>query len=86
MSEQDWKRPEVEKIIYSTLKMIVEDRSYFYQSTIDSKYSKLTDQGEQFVIKIFNEFLPLLQEVEQDELEERARDLTLTILSDKETK
>jgi DNA-binding PadR family transcriptional regulator len=86
MSKQDWKRPEVEKIIYSTLKMIVEDRSYFYQSTIDSKYSKLTDQGEQFVIKIFNEFLPLLQEVEQDELEERARDLTLTILSDKETK
>ena len=86
MSKQYWKRPEVEKIIYSTLKMIVEDRSYFYQSTIDSKYSKLTDQGEQFVIKIFNEFLPLLQEVEQDELEERARDLTLTILSDKETK
>jgi DNA-binding PadR family transcriptional regulator len=86
MDKQDWKRPEVEKVIYSTLKMIVEDRSYFYQSTVDSKYSKLTDQGEQFVIKIFNEFLPLLQEVEQHELEERARDLTLTILSDKEQK
>lgn len=85
MSKQDWKRQEVEKVIYSTLKMIVEDRSYFYQSTVDSKYSKLTDQGEQFVIKIFNEFLPLLQEVEQHELEERARDLTLTILSDKES-
>ena len=81
---KEFTKKEVEKVIYSTLKMIVEDSHYFYRSSVDSRYSKLTSSGEEFIIKIFNEFLPLLQEVEQHELEERARDLTLTILSDKE--
>lgn len=85
MNKKSWSTNEVEKVIYSTLKMVVDDSQYYYKSSVDPRYSKLTRSGEEFVIKILNDFLPLLQEAEQEALEERARDLTLTILSDKES-
>lgn len=80
-NEKKFTRREVEKVINATLKMIVQDSHYFYSSSIDSKYSNLTPNGEEYLIKIFNEFLPLLQEVEREELDQRAREVVLKDLT-----
>lgn len=77
---------EVDKVIMSTIRMIVNDSTYFYSSTVDSKYSRLTQQGEEFLVKIMNEFLPLVQDVEQDELNERAKDVVLNALKEENNK
>lgn len=80
-NKKKFTRTEVEKVINATLKMIVQDSHYFYSSSIDSKYSNLTPSGEEYLIKIFNEFLPLLQEVEREELDQRAREVVLNDLT-----
>jgi DNA-binding PadR family transcriptional regulator len=74
-------RREVEKVIYSTLDMMVKDSNYFYSSTVDHRYSRLTTNGEEFLIKIMNKFLPLLCEVEQDELDQRAKNVVFDTLA-----
>ena len=71
---------EVEKVLSSTFKMIVSDSKYFYASTVDPKFSGLTKEGEQFTIKILNEFLPLLEDCVDRELDERAKNQVLGVL------
>lgn len=76
---------EIEKVLSGTFKMIVSDSKYFYASTVDPKFSRLTEEGEQFTIKILNEFLPWLQDCTERELDERAKYQVLAaIKGDKE--
>lgn len=64
---------EIEKIMTGTFKMIISDHKYFYASTVDPKFSGLTKEGEEFSLKILNEFLPLLQTWMEHDLDERAK-------------
>lgn len=77
---------EVDQLIKTLMSTIINNSEYFYTSTVDYKYSRLTTQGQEYIVKVLNHLLPLLAEAEREDLQERARDLTLTILSDKETK
>jgi len=64
---------EIEKILSGTFKMVISDSKYFYSSSVDPKFSGLTPEGEHFSVKILNEFLPLLQEWMEHDLDERAK-------------
>jgi len=77
---------EVNELIKMLSLAIINNSEYFYSSTVDYRYSKLTKSGEEYIIKALNHLLPLLANAEKNDLEQRARTLVFDTLSDKETK
>lgn len=64
---------EVEQLITLLMKSVIENDKYFYHSTVDYRYSKLTLKGLEYLRKTLDHFLPLLADAMEEDLDARAR-------------
>ena len=68
---------DAEKMIIGSLKEVMKDRNYFYNSTVGPEYCHLTDEGAKAMIEMLNILLPRLVKAQADEDNERSKALVL---------
>ena len=68
---------DAEKMIIGSLKEVMKDRNYFYNSTVGPEYCHLTDEGAKAMIEMLNILLPRLVKAQADEDNERSKMLVL---------
>jgi len=74
---------EVMTMIEGSVKAIVDDPDYFYNSNVGPQYSKLTPRGCDMVLKTMTALLPLLAQAKERDLDDRARSITWKSLEEK---
>jgi hypothetical protein len=74
---------DVEKMINGSVREVIQDRTYFHNSTMGLEYCHLTEQGQQAIIEMFNVLLPRLVKAQELEDVERSKKLVLDELKKK---
>jgi hypothetical protein len=64
-------------LIYGGMIELVNDKTYYYHSTISSNYSKLTDAGVVAMTKYITAMAELMIEAETKDLDKRAKDMVI---------
>jgi len=67
---------EVMTMIEGSVKAIVDNPDYFYNSNVGPQYSKLTPKGCDMVLKTMTALLPLLSQAKELDLDDRAKSIT----------
>jgi hypothetical protein len=75
---------EVMTMIEGSIKSIVDNPDYFYNSGVGPQYSKLTPKGCDMVLKAMTALLPLLAQAKELELNERAKSITWNTLQEED--
>jgi hypothetical protein len=68
---------DVEKMIIGSIKEVIQDRRYFYNSSIGPEYCHLTPEGEKAINEMFNILLPRLVKAQELEDIERSKAMVL---------
>lgn len=64
-------------LLYGGMVELVNNRDYYYHSTISSNYSKLTDAGVLAMTKYISVMAELMIEAENKSLDKRAKDMVI---------
>ena len=64
-------------VLYGALIEMTRSSDFLYRSSVGHKYSHWTDEGERVVAYYINLITPLMLEIEEKELNERAKSLVL---------
>ena len=75
---------EVMTMIEGSVKVVVDDPEYFYNSGVGPQYSKLTPSGCDMILKSMTALLPLLAQAKERELNERAKSITWNTLQEED--
>ena len=75
---------EVMTMIEGSVKAVVDDPEYFYNSGVGPQYSKLTPSGCDMILKSMTALLPLLAQAKERELDERAKSITWNTLQEED--
>jgi hypothetical protein len=75
---------EVMTMIEGSVKAVVDNPDYFYNSNVGPQYSKLTPRGCDMVLKTMIALLPLLAQAKERELDERAKSITWNSLQEED--
>ena len=75
---------EVMTMIEGSVKVVVDDPEYFYNSGVGPQYSKLTPSGCDMILKSMTALLPLLAQAKERELDERAKSITWNTLQEED--
>jgi len=68
------------KQIYAGLFEIIKDKDMYYNSPIGKGYSHLTKEGQEAVVKWLELMAPEMHELEQQQLDARAKQLVINEL------
>ena len=71
-------------VVYGSLLELSKNKLVWYESSIDSKYSHLTDEGKEAIIQIIENMFREMQDIEQQVIKETAKQQTLDALKGKE--
>lgn len=71
-------------VVYGSLLELSKNKLVWYESSIDSKYSHLTDEGKEAIIDIIENMFRELQNIEQQVIKETAKQQTMDALKGKE--
>jgi hypothetical protein len=75
---------EVMTMIDGSVKAIVDNPDYFYNSNVGPQYSKLTPSGCDMILKSMTALLPLLAQAKERELDARAKSITWNSLQEED--
>jgi hypothetical protein len=67
----------VKELMYGGIKQLMSHREYYYNSTIGSEYSHFTDKGKEALAEFVNMIGHKMFEAEQQELDNRAKQLVI---------
>ena len=73
---------EVMTMIEGSVKAVVDNPEYFYNSGVGPQYSKLTPSGCDMILKSMTALLPLLAQAKERELNQRAKSITWNTLQE----
>ena len=71
-------------VVYGALSELARNRQVWYSSSIDPRYSHLTDEGKESIIHIVENMFRELQSINEEEIKETAKKQTLDALKGKE--
>ena len=71
-------------VVYGSLLELSKNKSVWYESGIDSKYSHLTEEGKEAIIHVVENIFRELQSLEQEVIKETAKQQTINALKGKE--
>lgn len=71
-------------VVYGSLLELSKNKLVWYESSIDSKYSHLTDEGKEAIIDVIENMFRELQAIEQEAIKETAKQQTMDSLTGKE--
>ena len=67
-------------VVYGSLLELSKNKLVWYESSIDSKYSHLTDEGKEAIIQIIENMFREMQDIEQQVIKETAKQQTMDTL------
>lgn len=67
----------VKDLLYGGLTELMNDKRYYYSSSIGSEYNHFTDEGKEALIEFMNTMGATMRRSETAELDKRAKDLVL---------
>ena len=71
-------------VVYGSLLELSKNKLVWYESSIDSKYSHLTDEGKEAIIYVIENMFRELQSIEQEVIKETAKQQTMDAIKGKE--
>ena len=71
-------------VVYGSLLELSKNRLVWYESSIDPRYSHLTDEGKEAIIQVIENMFRELQAIEQEVIKETAKQQTIDSLKGKE--
>ena len=74
----------IKDLIYGGLEEILNNRSYYYHSSIGAEYSRFTDDGRQAVVEFMDLMAFKIKQAEDRDLDRRAKQQVLDQLSKKD--
>ena len=77
-------RAAVKDIFYGGLEELINNREYYYHSSVGRDYSHFTDSGRQAVVELAELLAYKIQEAEQQDLDRRAKQQVLDQLKVKD--
>ena len=84
MKKFNIKRSMAKDVVYGSLLELSKNKLVWYESSIDSKYSHLTDEGKEAIIDVIENMFREMQDIEQQVIKEAAKQQTLDALKGKE--
>lgn len=84
MKKFNIKRSMAKDVVYGSLLELSKNKLVWYESSIDSKYSHLTDEGKEAIIDIIENMFREMQDIEQQVIKETAKQQTMDTLKGKE--
>lgn len=70
----------VKDLIYGGLTELLNNKSFYYTSSIGSEYNKFTEEGEQALKEFMSVMAVKLKQAENDSLDKRAKDIVMKTL------
>ncbi len=70
-------------LLYAGITELMENRRYYYTSTVGVNYSHWTEEGKQAVNELLELMTPKIQQAQHNELDRRAKDMVLSGLTSK---
>ena len=71
------KKELLKDVLYAGLSAIAQNKTYYYHSTIDSKYSHFQDSGCDEVLEFVKIMADMIIKIEAQELDERAKEMVM---------
>jgi hypothetical protein len=71
----------IKDLVYGGLEELVNNRRYYYHSSVGNAYSHLTDDGKAAVVEFMDLMAFKIRETEQADLESRAKQQVLGVLN-----
>lgn len=71
------KKELLKDIIYSGLSAIAQNKTYYYHSTVDSRYSHFQENGRDEVLEFVKMMAELIIEIEDEEISEHAKKMVM---------
>ena len=82
MKKFNVKRSMTKDVVFGGLTELTRNRLVWYTSSIDPRYSHLTDEGKVAIIDIIEKMFRELQAIEEQEIKESAKQQTLDSLKE----
>jgi hypothetical protein len=73
-------RPAIKDFIYGGLSEIMNNRQYFYKSSVGQGYSHFTEEGEKALVEYMNLVSWKMIEAENNELNARSKEIVMKTL------
>lgn len=74
-------KPALKDILYGGLQELMKNDDYFYRSSLGTKFNKWEPEGVKAVMELVNLVSGLMHDIEQEDLDQRAKEITLRELS-----
>jgi hypothetical protein len=71
----------IKDMIYGTVKELADTPEFYWKGVSDS-YSHLTDEGKEQLTILVERMIPLIHAYEDEDFEDRAKELTFSLLND----
>lgn len=78
------KKSAIKDLVYGGVEEIINNRNFYYHSSVGAGYSHLTDDGKEAIIEYMNIMAWKIKEAEDADLEKRAKQQVLAALKGKE--
>ncbi len=67
----------IKDLVYGGLEEIINNRNYYYKSSVGSNYCHLTDSGKQAIVEFMDLMAYKINEAEHADLDRRAKEQVL---------
>ena len=67
----------IKELMYGGLNELMQNRRYYYQSTVGKNYNHWTDEGKKAMENFMREMTQYIRDAEEVALDQRAKDLVL---------
>lgn len=70
-------RESIKDLLYGGLCELMQNRRYFYHSSVTADYSHWTDEGEKAMVQYVTMMAARMLEADQEQLDQRAKELVM---------
>lgn len=79
--DKKYNKQAIKDMLYGTINEITSNRTFYYRGVSDS-FNHITEEGQAQLIIALDRIIPLIKQAEDEEVQERARDITFDLLKD----
>ena len=79
-----YNRKAIQKMLYATINSLTNDSDFYYKSAVGDEYSRLTAEGEQQLLNLISNTIPLINKCENEQFMEDCKEATYDTLKDQD--
>lgn len=79
--DKKYNKQAIKDMLYGTINEITSNRTFYYRGVSD-QFNHITEEGQAQLVIALDRIIPLIKQVEDEEIQERARDITFDLLKD----